>query len=163
MGAVGIQTPFRFLSNHMGMNCNIDEEKMKGDYRIVSGAWDSIENAILAEAQKITQHYKERIQLLILCPSRERVYSLFSKMCYALRDTQLVCHASVGSLKMERDLKAIHFGVDILIVTPGRFARIYYGNENCFDEVQSLLLVEAEVLFMRSMVMNVVILVLCKG
>ena len=60
-------------------------------------------------------------------------------------------------------MKAIHFGVDILIVTPGRFARIYYGNENCFDEVQSLLLVEAEVLFMRSMVMNVVILVLCKG
>ena len=61
----------------MGMNCNIDEEKMEGDYRIVSGAWDSIENAILAEAQKITQHYKERIQLLILCPSRERMYSLF--------------------------------------------------------------------------------------
>lgn len=163
MGAVGIQTPFRFLSNRMGMNCNIDEGKMEGDCRIVSGAWDSIENAILAEAQKITQHYKERIQLLILCPSRERVYSLFSKMCYVLRDTQLVCHASVGSLKMERDLKAIHFGVDILIVTPGRFARIYYGNENCFNEIQSLLLVEAEVLFMRSMVMNVVVSMMYKG
>ena len=156
-GGGGIYIPFPTLLRNMEATNTVDERNIGGCCRIVSGSWSSLESAVIAEAQKITHHYKERIQLLILCPSRERVFSLFSKICYMLRDTQLVCHASVGSLKMERDLRAFHFGVDILLVTPGRFARIYYGNENCFNEIQSLLLVEAEVLFMRSMITNVLV------
>lgn len=130
-------------------------EEIVKSYALYRGDVDAIEEHIVRSACEMKRHYRDRIQLLVLCSSRERVFSLFSRICYAVRDKQIVCHASVGSLKLDRDLKAIHFGVDILLVTPGRFARIYYGNENCFQGIQSLYLVEAEVLFTRSMMKSV--------
>ena len=133
---------------------SLNEEAAKR-YALYKGDVDAIEDCIVRSACEMKRHFRDRIQLLILCSSRERVFSLFSRICYAVRDKQIVCHASVGSLKLDRDLKAIHFGVDVLLVTPGRFARIYYGNENCFQGIQALYLVEADVLFTRSMIRNV--------
>lgn len=93
--------------------------------------------------------------MVIVTGSRDRAFLLCSSFCKVLQHSPILCHASVGSLKFERDLKALHYGVDILIVTAGRLPRLYYGNENCFDRIQTIMLDQCELLFSRPIIKRV--------
>ena len=133
-----------------------------GDGRVVKkecyffhGAEEAINSYLLEEVSKIKRHRKYNIQMVIITGSRERAFNLFSEICNYVRSTQLLCHVSVGSIKYERDLKALHLGVDVLVVTPGRFARLYKGNENCFTSIHSVFIDQAEFVFFRSVLRQV--------
>ena len=135
-----------------------DTKEMEENRRIVyltSANGDSIASYIVNYAKSLKRIEKGKIQLLILTCSRERAFYLFSRICSVIHNMALVCHAAVGSLKFERDLKALHCGVDILIVTPGRIRRLYDRNENCFDYLSTLFVDEAESLFTRGMLARV--------
>ena len=106
---------------------------------------------LIQDVSEIKRGEKGKIQHVVITGSRERAFQVLACFCRALQHKPITCHASVGSLKLERDLKALHFGVDILVVTASRLSRLYYGNENCFDEVQTVILDECELLFSKPM------------
>lgn len=122
---------------------------------LIGGSSDAILKDMLQRIQSLRKLDKKKIQMVIVTGSRDRAFLLCSSFCKALQHTPILCHASVGSLKFERDLKALHYGVDILIVTAGRLSRLYYGNENCFDRIHSILLDQCELLFSRPILKRV--------
>ncbi|CBK23573.2 uncharacterized protein [Blastocystis hominis] len=128
---------------------------VKKDCYIFHGTEDAICSSLLEEVSKIKRHRKYNIQMIVLTGSRERAFHLFSEICNYVRSTQILCHVSVGSIKYERDLKALHLGVDILVVTPGRLPRLYKGNENCFTSIHSVFIDQAELVFYRSVLHQV--------
>ena len=130
-------------------------EAIKRNVTLFSATGDSITNYIISHAASLKRIEKGKIQLLILTCSRERAFLLFSRICRVIHNMALICHAAVGSLKFERDLKALNYGVDILIVTPGRIKRLYDRNENCFDSISTIFIDEAESLFTRGMLLRV--------
>ena len=133
---------------------NNEEEKKRSIY-LHSGNRDSIATYIINKVSTIQRIEKGKVQVIILTCSRERAFFLFSLICQRIQNTPLVCHATVGSLRFERDLKALNYGVDILIITPGRIKRLYDRNENCFDSLVTLFVDEAEILFTRGMINRV--------
>ena len=140
---------------------SVEEEDTRSGHpkcSIVYGDDEAVSGYLMEALARVKRHRKREIQMLILTGSRERAFNLFSPICNRIQSTQLLCHVSVGSVKYERDLKALHFGVDILIITPGRLLRLYKGNENCFSTIRCIYLDQADVLFYRSMVKRVVLL-----
>lgn len=133
----------------------INEEEKKRSIYLHSGNRDSIAAYIINKVSTIQRIEKGKVQVIILTCSRERALFLFSLICQRTQNTPLVCHATVGSLRFERDLKALNYGVDILIITPGRIKRLYDRNENCFDSLVTLFVDEAEILFTRGMINRV--------
>ena len=133
----------------------INEEENKRSIYLHSGNRDSIATYIINKVSTIQRIEKGKVQVIILTCSRERALFLFSLICQRIQNTPLVCHATVGSLRFERDLKALNYGVDILIITPGRIKRLYDRNENCFDSLVTLFVDEAEILFTRGMINRV--------
>lgn len=135
----------------------IHKEEEKRKVTIHQGCSKDVVEFIITKATSIKRIEKGKIQLLILTCSRERAFFLFSRICKKIHNVALTCHAAVGSLKFERDLKALNYGIDILIVTPGRIRRLYDRSENCFDRVSTILVDEAESLFTRGMINRVVV------
>ena len=123
----------------------------KQQCRLFSSHSRNILQYLIQDISGIKRGEKGKIQYVIITGSRERAFQVLACFCKALQNQPISCHASVGSLKLERDLKALHFGVDILVVTASRLSRLYYGNENCFDKVQTVILDECELLFSNPM------------
>ena len=119
------------------------------------GKQGDITKYILKKISTIKRITKGKVQLVILTCSRERAFFLFARICKQIQNVALNCHVSVGSLKFERDLKALNYGVDILIVTPGRIQRLYDRNENCFDMVSTVFYDEVEILFSKNVLNKV--------
>lgn len=117
--------------------------------RLFSSDAKTILRSLIQDVSSIERGEKGKIQYVIITGSRERAFYLLACFCKLFQNSPIMCHASVGSLKLERDLKALHFGVDVLIVTTGRLGRLYHGNENCFDKVQKIVLDECELLFSK--------------
>lgn len=143
-----------FLQQRMDAKL-VDGYVVKKECFLLHGTEEAICSSLLEEVSKIKRHRKYNIQMIILTGSRERAFHLFSEICNYVRSTQLLCHVSVGSIKYERDLKALHLGVDILVVTPGRLSRLYKGNENCFTSIHSVFIDQAELVFYRSVLHQV--------
>ena len=129
--------------------------KSKTGYSLILGSANATSQHILSQVASIRRKEKGKIQMVIVTGSRERAFFLFASICKQAQNVPLTCHASVGSLKFERDLKALHFGVDVLIVTSGRLTRLNQRNENCFDRVERVLLDQCELLFSRPIVKKV--------
>lgn len=132
-----------------------DENEPEKSCILIGGSADSILQELIQRVKSLNRREKGKIQMVIVTGSRDRAFQLWSSFCKAVQHTSTLCHASVGSLKFERDLKALHYGVDILIVTAGRLPRLYYGNENCFDRIHSLILDQCELLFSRPIMKRV--------
>lgn len=129
--------------------------KPNAGYTLTLGSATATSQRILSHVASVRRKEKGKIQMVIVTGSRERAFFLFASICRQARNVPLTCHASVGSLKFERDLKALHFGVDVLIVTSGRLTRLYQRNENCFDKIERVLLDQCELLFSRPVVKKV--------
>ena len=102
--------------------------KPNAGYTLTLGSATATSQRILSQVASVRRKEKGKIQMVIVTGSRERAFFLFASICRQARNVPLTCHASVGSLKFERDLKALHFGVDVLIVTSGEKMALYAAN-----------------------------------
>lgn len=89
--------------------------KPNAGYTLTLGSATATSQHILSQVASVRRKEKGKIQMVIVTGSRERAFFLFASICRQARNVPLTCHASVGSLKFERDLKALHFGVDVSI------------------------------------------------
>lgn len=94
-------------------------------------------------SQESTQR-KKRIRGLILTPTRELAVQIEEKIQVYSQNLSLTSLAMYGGVDEKSQKQALIDGVDILVATPGRLLDMYSKRAVHFDEVEILVLDEAD-------------------
>lgn len=81
---------------------------------------------------------------LILAPTRELAAQIADSVRVYGKHSHLSATVVVGGLKINKQIRALERGVDILVATPGRLLDLKSQNAVRFDDVQTVVLDEAD-------------------
>ncbi|MEM7290435.1 MAG: DEAD/DEAH box helicase, partial [Pseudomonadota bacterium] len=84
------------------------------------------------------------IRVLVLSPTRELAAQIYEKAREYGKSLNLRSHCTVGGIPINRQQRALGRGTDILIATPGRLLDLAKRNSVNFDQIQSVVLDEAD-------------------
>ncbi len=99
---------------------------------------------ILEKLQKAQTQKKKRVRALILVPTRELAIQVADKVEQYGRQTQLTSLAMYGGVDEKAQKEALIAGVDVLVATPGRLLDMYGQRAVYFEEIEMLVLDEAD-------------------
>ena len=90
------------------------------------------------------QLHKEGLHTLVLCPTRELADQVMEDAKALTKYTELFCGVVVGGMPMRPQIRDLRAGFDVLVATPGRLLdHLERGNVK-LDEVETLILDEAD-------------------
>lgn len=84
------------------------------------------------------------VRALVLTPTRELAAQIQDNAEYYGRHTGLKSAVVFGGVKINPQMQNLRSGVDLLVATPGRLLDLYNQNAIRFDQVQTLVLDEAD-------------------
>ncbi|MEO0328627.1 MAG: DEAD/DEAH box helicase [Pseudomonadota bacterium] len=84
------------------------------------------------------------VRVLILSPTRELAAQIFEKAKDYGKSLNLRSQCAVGGVPINRQLKALGQGTDVLIATPGRLLDLAKRNAVKFDRIETVVLDEAD-------------------
>ncbi len=99
---------------------------------------------ILEKLQKGETQKKKRVRALILVPTRELAIQVADKVQQYGKQTQLTSLAMYGGVDEKAQKEALIAGVDVLVATPGRLLDMYGQRAVYFEEIEMLVLDEAD-------------------
>ncbi|PNI03725.1 DEAD/DEAH box helicase [Vibrio diazotrophicus] len=99
---------------------------------------------ILEKLQRGKTQKKKRVRALILVPTRELAIQVADKVKEYGQFTELTSLAMYGGVDEKAQKQALIDGVDVLVATPGRLLDMYGQRAVYFEEVEMLVLDEAD-------------------
>lgn len=99
---------------------------------------------ILEKLQRGKTQKKKRIRALILVPTRELAIQVAEKVKEYGQFTELTSLAMYGGVDEKAQKQALIDGVDVLVATPGRLLDMYGQRAVYFEEIEMLVLDEAD-------------------
>ncbi|PNH78526.1 DEAD/DEAH box helicase [Vibrio diazotrophicus] len=99
---------------------------------------------ILEKLQRGKTQKKKRIRALILVPTRELAIQVADKVKEYGQFTELTSLAMYGGVDEKAQKQALIDGVDVLVATPGRLLDMYGQRAVYFEEIEMLVLDEAD-------------------
>ena len=105
---------------------------------------------LLEKLSKVTKRGKaqtvrgKRIRALILTPTRELAVQIEESVAQYSKYLDLTSMALYGGVDMEEQKERLIDGVDILVATPGRLLDLLHQRALYFDEIEMLVLDEAD-------------------
>lgn len=87
---------------------------------------------------------KKRIRALILAPTRELAVQIDSSIKLYAKHCAITSHAAFGGVSDKSQKQALIEGCDILVATPGRLLDLYGQHAVYFEELEYLVLDEAD-------------------
>ncbi|ELC0660014.1 DEAD/DEAH box helicase [Vibrio fluvialis] len=99
---------------------------------------------ILHKLQGRETQRKKRIRALILVPTRELVIQVADKVAQYGQHTGLTTMAMYGGVEEQAQKQRLIEGVDVLVATPGRLLDMYGQRAVYFEEVEMVVLDEAD-------------------
>lgn len=102
---------------------------------------------VLPMLQLLQQGAKVRsnsVRALVLTPTRELAAQVQENAQYYGRHTPLKTEVVFGGVKINPQMQRLRSGVDLLVATPGRLLDLYSQNAVRFDQVEILVLDEAD-------------------
>ncbi|AZQ13109.1 DEAD/DEAH box helicase [Shewanella khirikhana] len=87
---------------------------------------------------------KKRVRAVILAPTRELVVQVADNLGAYAANLPLTVLAMYGGVDMQAQKQALIAGVDILVATPGRLKDMYHQRAVYFEEIQVMVLDEAD-------------------
>lgn len=98
--------------------------------------------------QRLTQEgprlQSNAVRALVLVPTRELAEQLLHSFAAYAQDLPLRSYAVYGGVAINPQMMALRPGTDVLIATPGRLLDLYRQNAVKFDQLQTLVLDEAD-------------------
>ncbi|MEH0740026.1 DEAD/DEAH box helicase [Vibrio cholerae] len=110
-----------------------------GTGKTASFVWPILERLAQGETQR-----KKRFRALILAPTRELAEQIDEKIRHYSRHMPLTSVALFGGVDDKAQKQALIEGVDIVVATPGRLLDLYGQRAAYFEEVEVLVLDEAD-------------------
>ena len=86
----------------------------------------------------------KRINTLILVPTRELAVQVEANIAQCSKNTNISSMAMYGGIEIEPQKRRLIWGIDILVATPGRLLDMAYQRAIHFDQLQTLVLDEAD-------------------
>ena len=86
----------------------------------------------------------KNVRVLVLTPTRELAAQVSSSINLYARHTPIKTMVVFGGVKINPQIMRLRKGVDILVATPGRLLDLYHQNAVKFDQIQTLILDEAD-------------------
>ncbi len=99
---------------------------------------------ILEKLQRGQTQKKKRVRALILVPTRELAIQVADKVQQYGELTELTSLAMYGGVDEKAQKQALIDGVDVLVATPGRLLDMYGQRAVYFEEIEMLVLDEAD-------------------
>lgn len=99
---------------------------------------------ILEKLQRGKTQKKKRVRALILVPTRELAIQVAEKVKEYGQFTELTSLAMYGGVDEKSQKQALIDGVDVLVATPGRLLDMYGQRAVYFEEIEMLVLDEAD-------------------
>ncbi len=99
---------------------------------------------VLEQLSRGQTQRKKRIRAVIMAPTRELVLQVADYIKSYSQDVGLKVLAMYGGTDIQPQKQALIEGVDILVATPGRLKDMYYQRAVHFDEIEVLVLDEAD-------------------
>ncbi len=99
---------------------------------------------ILEKLQRGQTQKKKRVRALILVPTRELAIQVADKVQQYGEFTELTSLAMYGGVDEKAQKQALIDGVDVLVATPGRLLDMYGQRAVYFEEIEMLVLDEAD-------------------
>ncbi|CAM2754276.1 DEAD/DEAH box helicase [Vibrio diazotrophicus] len=99
---------------------------------------------ILEKLQRGKTQKKKRVRALILVPTRELAIQVADKVKEYGQFTELTSLAMYGGVDEKAQKQALIDGVDVLVATPGRLLDMYGQRAVYFEEIEMLVLDEAD-------------------
>jgi ATP-dependent RNA helicase RhlE len=87
---------------------------------------------------------RKRIRALIVTPTRELAAQVHSNVCDYGKNLDLSAEVVFGGVKINPQIRKLEQGVDILVATPGRLLDLQQQQALLFDQVEILVLDEAD-------------------
>ena len=81
---------------------------------------------------------------LVLAPTRELALQVYESVCAYARHLDLNCAVVFGGVKLPPQIRALQPGVDLLVATPGRLLDLSNQGAVHFDDLEVLVLDEAD-------------------
>lgn len=99
---------------------------------------------ILQKASQQTQSSPNRVKVLILTPTRELAIQVHESIIQYGKYLTLRSAVIYGGVKSHNQIKQLDSGLEILVATPGRLLDLYQQRAVKFDEIDTLVLDEAD-------------------
>ena len=87
---------------------------------------------------------QKQARALILAPTRELALQVYESVCAYARHLDLNCAVVFGGVKLPPQIRALKPGVDVLVATPGRLLDLSNQGAVHFDDLEVLILDEAD-------------------
>lgn len=99
---------------------------------------------ILEQLAKRPRPRPNQTRVLILTPTRELAAQVHDSVLNYSSQMTLSANAVFGGVKIQPQMRKLRRGTDILVATPGRLLDLYQQNAIRFDDVETLVLDEAD-------------------
>lgn len=99
---------------------------------------------ILQKLQQLPQVRNNRVQVLIMTPTRELAAQVHESILEYGKHLQFRSAVVFGGVKINPQMMKLRGGVDILVATPGRLLDLHQQNAVQFDQTHTLVLDEAD-------------------
>lgn len=96
---------------------------------------------LLSKGQRVREH---QVRTLVLTPTRELAAQVANSVATYGKHIALRSAVVFGGVKINPQISALRKGVDILVATPGRLLDLYSQNAMNFDQLEVLVLDEAD-------------------
>lgn len=126
----------------------IDGKDLVGCAQTGTGKTAAFAIPIINHIHKIVGSGKKRKQIrtIILSPTRELAIQIAENFEALSKYTQIKTYVIYGGVNMEPQIKALKYGIDVLVATPGRFLDLYKQNYIKTDALHQLVIDEADLM-----------------
>lgn len=126
----------------------IDGKDLVGCAQTGTGKTAAFAIPIINHIHRIVGSGKKRKQIrtIILSPTRELAIQIAENFEALSKYTQIKTYVIYGGVNMEPQIKALKYGVDVLVTTPGRFLDLYKQNYIKTDALHQLVIDEADLM-----------------
>ncbi|CAN7299474.1 DEAD/DEAH box helicase [Pseudoduganella sp. LjRoot289] len=84
------------------------------------------------------------VRCLVLVPTRELAEQVYESFRSYGRNIPMRCHVAYGGVPIEPQIAKLNKGLDVMVATPGRLLDLYRQGAVQFEQLQSLVLDEAD-------------------
>jgi superfamily II DNA/RNA helicase len=84
------------------------------------------------------------VRCLVLVPTRELAEQVYESFRSYGRNVPMRCHVAYGGVPIDPQISKLRKGLDVMVATPGRLLDLYRQGAVQFDQLQSLVLDEAD-------------------
>ncbi|MES2262257.1 MAG: DEAD/DEAH box helicase [Pseudomonadota bacterium] len=93
------------------------------------------------EGERASPH---AVRCLVLVPTRELAEQVYESFRSYGRNVPMRCHVAYGGVPIEPQIAKLRKGLDVMVATPGRLLDLYRQNAVHFEQLQTLVLDEAD-------------------